>query len=73
LDKEIDELIQRIGNDLKILKHKIRSNRIFKTNIEFPGGIITKSWTYREILPFIHDDCLRRNISYHLMVDDIFQ
>ena len=73
LDNEVEELLKQIGSDLRTLEQLLRSKGIFKTKIEFPGGIITKSWTYREILPYIYDDCLRRNISYHLMLDDIFQ
>lgn len=73
MNDDSSELEKRISNDLKELERLMGVNRDLKANLIFPGGVIKTAWTYREILPFITDDCLRRNIAYHLMVDDIFR
>ena len=72
LEMEIEELIERISSDLQMLQRKFENGQEPETNIIFPSGVIRKAWRYREIIPFIKDDSLCRNISYHLMVDDIF-
>jgi hypothetical protein len=71
MEQKIKNTVDSIGEQLKNLEIMLKKMEISETQIEFPGGVITTAHGHRNKLPFVLEDNLRSNISYHLMLDDV--
>lgn len=70
--EKIDEIVKEIGDKFQLLEEELKKQGIEKVEIKFPRGFLPKTQSYRSKLSFIEDDTLRRNLSYHLMLIDIY-
>jgi uncharacterized protein YutE (UPF0331/DUF86 family) len=70
--EKVDEIVKEIGDKFQLLEEELKKQGIEKVEIKFPRGFLPKTQSYRSKLSFIEDDTLRRNLSYHLMLIDIY-
>lgn len=68
----MQEIVKKIHFLLKRLNDHNRNTNTESIKIKLPGGIISTVDNYTRSLPYITNDILQRNISYHLMLDDVF-
>lgn len=76
---QLEEIVEKASEILKEVENftdkHLNLNR--NTDIKFPGGVITQANVYRDKLPFISNDkegdILKTNISYTLMITDVYQ
>ena len=70
---DIEELVNKISQDLQILEDKLQQSEIEKVNIKFPRGYLRKASSFRKRLYFIQNETLRRNLAYHFMLSDVYR
>lgn len=79
--EEITELVNEISNKLTLLENKLKDYDISKLSendmerikIRFPRGYLRYTDDFRKRLSFIHNDTLKRNLSYHFMLSDVYK
>jgi len=73
--KESVNLSYNISKELKNLEDLFRKNNFSDSDIKikFPQGVLRKAADIRGWLPFLDDEVLKRNLSYHLMLADFYK
>lgn len=69
----IQKLVRELSKNFKQLERLIKDNKMERVNIEFPRGVIREAHEYRAQLLFIEDGIFKRNIAYHLMLNDVYR
>ena len=69
----IQKLVRELSKNFKQLEGLIKDNKMERVNIGFPRGVIRKASEYRAQLPVIKDGTFKRNIAYHLMLNDVYR
>lgn len=72
-ERQIDEIVKEIGDRLQLLEEELKKQDIGKVEIRFPRGLLSSTHSHRSKLSFIKEDTLRRNLSYHLMLIEIYK
>ena len=73
MKEDIEELVNKISQDLQILEDKLRHSEIEKVDIRFPRGYLRKASNFRKRLYFIKNETLKRNLAYHFMLSDVYR
>ncbi|MGC8743148.1 MAG: hypothetical protein ACP5T0_04645 [Verrucomicrobiia bacterium] len=73
MEKSIESLVKRIGNDLQEIENLLGREGDRPLKIRFPRGYLRKAKFFRDQYWFIHDKNLQRNISYALILSDVYR
>jgi len=73
MDDDINVIIKNLSNNLQTLEVKLSQEGIKKVNIRFPRGVLRTASYFRTRLSFIEDATLKRNLSYHLQLSDVYR
>lgn len=73
--KDLERAANEAGNLLQEISNFVDKNPQMGdfAKVAFPTGVITKAAKYREGLNFIKEDNFRKNVSYNLMIKNIFE
>jgi hypothetical protein len=72
-DAELEKVVEKVGGDLQAIQDYLGTKSNSKGRVRFPRGFIHTTSTIKPKLPKINKQSLERNISYALMMTDIFR
>ncbi|CDM66725.1 hypothetical protein [Pyrinomonas methylaliphatogenes] len=73
MEKSIETLVERIGNDLQEIENCLKSEGDRCLKIRFPRGYLRKAKFFRKQYWFISNPNLQRNIAYTLILSDVYR
>lgn len=72
-DQELQEAVARVNFDLQAIQNYLGQDNHTHAKIRFPRGFIRTAVHFRERLNFLNDKTLVRNISYALILSDVYR
>jgi len=72
-DVQLQNVLQRIGTDLQDVQNYLGNTRRTDAKFRFPRGFIRRAADLRKRFGFLRDDTLKRNLSYQLILSDVFR
>ena len=72
-DQELQEAVARVNFDLQAIQNYLGQDNHTHAKIRLPRGFIRTAVHFRERLNFLNDKTLVRNISYALILSDVYR
>jgi hypothetical protein len=72
-EAELQNVLQRVGNDLQDIQNFLGSTSRKDARFRFPRGFIRRAPDLRKRFGFLSDDTVKRNLSYQLILSDVFR
>ena len=70
---QLQNVLQRIGADLQDVQNYLGDTCRKDTKFRFPRGFIRRAADLRKRFGFLKNDTLKRNLSYQLILSDVFR
>jgi len=72
-DRELLKAVVRVNTDLQAIQNYLGQTNHVNAKIQFPRGFIRTASHFRQRLRFLNDKTLVRNISYALILTDVYR
>lgn len=72
-DQELLETVARVNADLQAIQNYLGKENHANAKVRFPRGFIRTAAHFRQRLHFLNDKTLVRNISYALILSDVYR
>lgn len=72
-DQELQRVVTRVNADLQAIQNYLGQDNHANAKVRFPRGYIRTAAHFRECLNFLNDKTLVRNISYALILSDVYR